>query len=74
MPIYNYKCRKCGKIFEKMQSYSEDALRDCPYCGEKESLQKVYGDVAVVYHGHGYYCTDHNHDSGCGCSSCPHKD
>jgi putative FmdB family regulatory protein len=35
MPIYEYQCRKCGEIFEKIQKINEkgDSLK-CPYCGE----------------------------------------
>ena len=29
-------------------------------------------DVPVIFHGSGYYCTDHPHEGGC--ASCPHKD
>lgn len=34
MPIYEYRCRKCGRIFEKIQKVEEtgDSLT-CPYCG-----------------------------------------
>lgn len=75
MPIYSYKCTKCGKHFDLSQSFSDDPVKDCPYCGQKGSVKKTYSDseVAVIYHGSGYYCTDHPH-SGCGCDSCPHKD
>ncbi len=36
MPIYEYRCQKCNKVFEKLQKMGEcgeDLL--CPYCGEK---------------------------------------
>jgi putative FmdB family regulatory protein len=35
MPIYEYQCRKCGKIFEKIQKWNEgpDTVF-CPQCGE----------------------------------------
>jgi len=35
MPIYEYRCRKCGEIFEEIQKIDEkgDSLI-CPYCGE----------------------------------------
>jgi len=35
MPIYEYQCRKCEKVFEKYQKLDESGefLR-CPYCGE----------------------------------------
>ncbi len=71
MPIYQYKCSNCGKSFERMQSLSEDSIKDCPYCSGKGSVHKVYGDVPVIFHGSGYYCTDHPHSS---CDSCPHHE
>ena len=34
MPIYEYRCRKCDKVFEKIQKMNEGgALLKCPYCG-----------------------------------------
>ena len=37
MPIYEYQCRKCGKIFEKIQKMSERGNSlTCPYCGGKK--------------------------------------
>jgi putative FmdB family regulatory protein len=37
MPIYEYLCRKCGKIFEKIQKINEDGAHlTCPYCGGRK--------------------------------------
>ncbi|MBM4307087.1 MAG: zinc ribbon domain-containing protein [Deltaproteobacteria bacterium] len=37
MPIYEYRCQKCGEIFEKIQKVNEGAESiACPYCGEWE--------------------------------------
>ena len=35
MPIYEYRCRKCGEVFEKFQWFNKgtDSLK-CPHCGE----------------------------------------
>ena len=34
MPIYEYKCRKCGEKFELMLSMNADESRvKCPACG-----------------------------------------
>ena len=37
MPIYEYRCRKCGEVFERIQRVDEggDNLT-CPYCGDKK--------------------------------------
>ena len=37
MPIYEYKCRGCGEIFEAFRgiSQSNDDIA-CPHCGEKK--------------------------------------
>lgn len=42
MPIYEYQCRKCGKIFEVYQRLSEkgDDIK-CPVCGEDKPVKKV---------------------------------
>lgn len=37
MPIFNFKCEKCGKLFETLlKNRSEEA--ECPACGSKELL------------------------------------
>lgn len=38
MPIYEYKCETCGKIFEKFQKINErqDSIK-CPVCGSNET-------------------------------------
>ena len=34
MPIYEYRCRKCGKLFEKIQKVNEGGENlECPHCG-----------------------------------------
>jgi len=58
MPIYEYKCAKCGK-FEKLQKVGEDALTHCPSCeGEVERL--ISKNVGVVFKGSGFYKTDNS--------------
>mgnify|MGYP002754050712 CR=1 FL=1 len=48
MPIYVYQCKNCGHAFEKRQSFSDNALRTCPSCGQ-ETLRKRYNEVGVVF-------------------------
>jgi len=44
MPIYEYQCKSCGRIFEKIQKISEtgDSLQ-CPYCGGKKAEKVLSG-------------------------------
>lgn len=34
MPLYEYYCKTCNKMFEKLSKYGEDKSV-CPKCGEK---------------------------------------
>lgn len=37
MPIYEYRCQKCGERFEKfVRSSSAQQTVECPRCGSKE--------------------------------------
>jgi putative FmdB family regulatory protein len=56
MPTYDYRCRDCSHEFEIQQSFSDDALTECPQCGG--SLRKVFGNVAISFKGSGFYKTD----------------
>ena len=56
MPTYQYACTECGHSFEQFQSFSEDALAECPECQGR--LRKLYNAVGVVFKGSGFYRTD----------------
>ncbi|GAW51171.1 MULTISPECIES: FmdB family zinc ribbon protein [unclassified Nocardioides] len=56
MPTYQYACTECGHAFEQFQSFSDDALTECPQCHGR--LRKVFNAVGVVFKGSGFYRTD----------------
>ena len=56
MPTYEYRCTNCGEHLEVVQSFSDDALTECPDCGGK--LRKVFSPVGIVFKGSGFYKTD----------------
>ena len=58
MPRYQYECETCGESFEQRQSFTDDALTDCPICGAKDSVQRVITQVGVVFKGSGFYIND----------------
>ena len=56
MPTYQYACTACEHRFEQVQSFTDDALTECPECTGR--LRKLYGSVGVVFKGSGFYRTD----------------
>ena len=56
MPTYAYRCKDCGHAFDAVQSFTDDALTECPECGG--TLRKQYGSVGVSFKGSGFYRTD----------------
>ena len=56
MPTYQYACTECGHTFEQFQSFSDDALTQCPECQGR--LRKLFNAVGVVFKGSGFYRTD----------------
>lgn len=56
MPTYSYACTACDNKFDVTQSFSDDALNQCPTCGGR--LRKLFGKVGVVFKGSGFYRTD----------------
>lgn len=57
MPIYEYRCEKCGHEFETMQKVSESPLRTCPQCAE-DALRKKISPAGFRLKGGGWYETD----------------
>lgn len=54
MPLYQYKCEKCGLDIEKLQKFSDDPLTTCPECSE-ETLKKVIGNTSFRIGGLGIH-------------------
>ena len=71
MPTYQYACTECGHAFEQFQSFSDDALTECPQCEGR--LRKLFNAVGVVFKGSGFYRTDSRSGSGSGSGSSESK-
>src|SRR5713226_4929141 len=56
MPIYEYRCPKCG-TFETMQRITEPALKRCPTC--KSKVERMISATSFVLKGSGWYATDY---------------
>lgn len=57
MPIYEYRCLKCGHQFEKLQNITDDAVSHCEKCGER--VTRLFHPVAIHFKGSGFYTTDY---------------
>ena len=57
MPIYAYRCERCGHELDALQKITEPALTDCPQCGSA-SLQKKLTAPGFQLKGSGWYATD----------------
>jgi putative FmdB family regulatory protein len=58
MPIYEYRCKKCGHRFEKLhQSFSEPRVKKCPECGG--AVEQLFSAPAAHFKGEGFYVTDY---------------
>ncbi|HXV76951.1 MAG TPA: zinc ribbon domain-containing protein [Candidatus Polarisedimenticolaceae bacterium] len=53
MPIYEYRCIKCGHHIEIIQKLSDRPLRKCPECGGR--LEKLVSRAAFLLKGGGWY-------------------
>ena len=62
MPTYQYACTECAHSFEQFQSFSDDALTECPECQGR--LRKLFNAVGVVFKGSGFYRTDSRASNG----------
>jgi putative FmdB family regulatory protein len=57
MPIYEYKCQKCGKQFDVLQSMSDPELKSCKFC--KGKVHKLVSLSSFSLKGSGWYATDY---------------
>ena len=57
MPIYEYRCGKCGFQQETLQRINEPPLTKCPECG-KQTFKKMVTAAGFQLKGTGWYATD----------------
>lgn len=57
MPLYEYRCEKCGKRFEVMQKFSDTPLTVHEKCGGQ--VERLISAPALQFKGSGWYVTDY---------------
>jgi putative FmdB family regulatory protein len=57
LPLYEYKCRKCGHRFEKIENMNASTTKKCPKCGAV--AERMLAAPAIQFKGTGWYVTDY---------------
>jgi putative FmdB family regulatory protein len=57
MPLYEYKCDRCGSVEEAIQRVADSPLKKCSQCGGP--LHKLMSSPAIQFKGSGWYVTDY---------------
>lgn len=62
MPTYDYRCRKCGHVWELFHGIKDDTPKRCPRCrGRGERVPA--GGAGLLFRGTGFYITDYRSKS-----------
>jgi len=72
MPLYEYKCAKCGDVFELIQKFSDEPLHEHPGCGG--NVEKLVSVSALKFKGSGWYVNDYGRNGGSGGNDKPKTD
>ena len=72
MPLYEYRCEKCGSRIEKIQKFSDPPLATCEKCGG--DLTRLLSAPAIQFKGTGWYVTDYARKSTPGQANKPDSD
>ncbi len=75
MPLYEYRCTKCGHQFEVRHGVAENVER-CERCGA--TVRRVFSPVGIIFKGSGFHINDYRKtpppSDGDGKSAAPAKE
>jgi putative FmdB family regulatory protein len=57
VPIYEYRCKKCGEVFEAFQKINDSPLTACKFCRGK--VEQLISHSSFQLKGSGWYLTDY---------------
>ena len=67
MPLYEYRCLKCGKRAEKIEKMTGPYLKKCPSCGA--AVERLMSAPAIQFKGSGWYVNDYGKSSSAAAKS-----
>jgi putative FmdB family regulatory protein len=62
VPIYEYRCTKCGQLIEIIQKLSDRPLRKCSECSGR--LEKLVSRASFQLKGGGWYSEGYSSSGG----------
>ena len=62
MPLYEYRCSQCQRVFEVMQKFSDEPLTEHEGCGGK--VERLISAPGLQFKGSGWYITDYARSGG----------
>jgi putative FmdB family regulatory protein len=57
MPVYDYRCDRCGMTFEVFHGVDERPEVRCERCGQP--ARKLFRPVPIIFKGSGWHVTDY---------------
>lgn len=57
MPIYEYQCKNCGKVFEVFQGMTDSPVKTCRFC--QGPVKRLISMSTFHLKGSGWYATDY---------------
>jgi len=62
MPVYEYECKQCMKVFEMQQKMADKPLSNCPDCNAP--VKKLMSMSSFQLRGGGWYADGYSNASG----------
>jgi putative FmdB family regulatory protein len=69
MPLYEYRCNKCAKVFELIQKFSDPPLVAHEDCGGE--VERLISAPGLHFKGSGWYVTDYARSGSRGGAASP---
>ena len=57
MPLYDYRCKRCGETYEVRQRFADEPLQTHEGCGGE--VERLISAPALQFKGTGWYVTDY---------------
>lgn len=62
MPVYEYECKECDRVFEVQQKMTDKPLSNCPEC--QAPVKKLMSMSSFQLKGGGWYADGYSSGSG----------